>query len=86
MSNKEEIIRFCKTNGLDSIGFSECRNFHELNPYFDKRKKIGLENEFEEQDIDKKTNPFLYMLGGKTIISIAFPYLYNGDVNQKVYF
>ena len=48
MSIKEEIIQFCKKHGLDTIGFSECRIFHELNPYFQKRKKLGLENEFEE--------------------------------------
>jgi len=86
MSNKEEIIGFCKKNGLDIIGFSECRIFHELSPYFDKRKKRGLENEFEESSVDKRINPFLYMLGGKTIISIAFPYLYNIDKNQRTYF
>ena len=79
MNIKEEIIEFCKKNGLDTIGFSECRIFHELNPYFDERKKLGLENEFEEHNVDKRINPFLYMQEGKTIISIAFPYLYDLD-------
>ena len=86
MSIKEEIIEFCKKNGLDTIGFSECRIFHELSPCFEKRKKLGLENEFEEHNIDKKINPFLYMPQGKTIISIAFPYLYNLDSNEKTQF
>ena len=86
MSNKEKIINFCKINGLDAVGFSECRIFHELSPYFNKRKKKGLENEFEEPIVDKRINPFIYMLGGKTIISIAFPYLYNLDKNQNTYF
>ncbi len=83
MSIKEEIIEFCKKNGIDTIGFSECRIFHELNPYFEKRKKLGLENEFEEHNIDKRINPFLYMPEGKTIISIAFPYLYDLDFSKK---
>jgi epoxyqueuosine reductase len=86
MDIKEEIIQFCRKNGLDTVGFSECRIFHELSPYFEKRKKLGLENEFEESDIDKRINPFLYMPGGKTIISIAFPYLYDLDFNQRTSF
>lgn len=86
MDIKEEIIEFCKNQGLDTIGFSECRIYHELSPYFEKRKKLGLENQFEEHNIDKKINPFLYMKEGKTIISIAFPYLYNFDVDENTCF
>ncbi|MBU3188651.1 tRNA epoxyqueuosine(34) reductase QueG [Clostridium bowmanii] len=86
MGKKEEIIEFCKKNGLDTIGFSECKIFHELNPYFERRKKLGLENEFEQQNIDNRLNPFLYMPEGKTIISIAFPYLYSLDFNEKTHF
>ena len=37
---------------------------------------MGLENEFEETDIEKRINPMWYMERGKTIISIAFPYLW----------
>jgi epoxyqueuosine reductase len=86
MNNKEEIIQFCKKNGLDVIGFSECRIFHDLNPYFRKRKKLKLENEFEESDIEKRINPFLYMPEGKTIISIAFPYMYDSDFSEGTHF
>lgn len=86
MSIKEEIIGFCKILGLDTIGFSECRIYHELNPYFEKRKNLELENQFEEHNIDKKINPFFYMKEGKTIISIAFPYLYKSDFNESANF
>jgi len=86
MGTKEEITEFCMKNGLDVIGFSECRIFHELSPYFAKRKRLGLENEFEESDIDNRINPFLYMPDGHTIISIAFPYLHDLDVNNGVHF
>jgi epoxyqueuosine reductase len=86
MSIKEEIIEFCKQKGLDTIGFSECRIFHELNPYFEKRKKLKLENEFEENNIEKRINPYLYMPEGKTIISIAFPYMEDLDFNEGVHF
>ncbi|MGH4051831.1 MAG: tRNA epoxyqueuosine(34) reductase QueG [Clostridium sp.] len=86
MDVKKEIIEFCKVNGLDVIGFSECRMYHELSPYFHERKKIGFDNEFEEQDVDKRINPFIYMAEGKTIITIAFPYLYNLDYGNKINF
>ncbi|MCJ7688135.1 MAG: tRNA epoxyqueuosine(34) reductase QueG [Clostridiaceae bacterium] len=86
MDIKSEIIEFCRKQGLDTIGFSECRIYHELNPYFEKRKKLGLENQFEQHSIDKRINPFLYMKEGKTIISIVFPYLYNSDYNKSVHF
>lgn len=86
MNIKEEIIEFCKNLGLDTIGFSECRILHELNPYFESRKMLGLENEFEEHNINKRINPFLYMPEGKTIITITFPYLFSLDYDQETHF
>jgi len=86
MSIKKKIIQFCKQNNLDTIGFSECRIYHELDPYFMSRKKQGLENEFEEQNLHKRINPFIYMAGGKTIISIAFPYIHNLESEKGTYF
>ncbi|MCB2289140.1 tRNA epoxyqueuosine(34) reductase QueG [Clostridium sp. CS001] len=86
MDNKEEIIQFCKKNGLDVIGFSECRIFHELNPYFHKRKNLKLENEFEESSIEKRINPFLYMPEGKTIISVVFPYMHDLKFSEGTHF
>lgn len=81
MNYKMNIIEYCKKLSLDTVGFTECRTFSELKPYFQDRKERVLENEFEEDDIEKRINPFLYMEDGKTIISIAFPYLF--DVNFK---
>lgn len=77
--NKENIINYCNSIGLDTLGFIKCREFTELREFFYKRKNLGLENEFEEKDIDKRINPFNYMSEGKTIISIAFPYLHDLD-------
>ncbi len=76
MNNKEKIIKFANGLFLDVIGFTECRVFEELRPWFQYRKESGLFNEFEEQDIEKKINPRLLMEEGKTIVSIAFPYYY----------
>ena len=75
--SKEKIIDFCNSLGLDTIGFIKCREFTELREFFYERKEKGVENEFEEEDIEKRVNPFNYMEEGKTIISIAFPYLHD---------
>lgn len=77
MDFKEEIVRYCKTLGLDLIGFIKCRKFDELSDFYIKRKEENLENEFEETSIEKRISPNYYMDDGKTIISIAFPYLHN---------
>ncbi|NMM65294.1 tRNA epoxyqueuosine(34) reductase QueG [Clostridium sp. P21] len=86
MNYKDMIINYCKEIGLDTVGFTSCRVFSELKHYFEYRKSMLLTNEFEEQDIDKKINPHIYMENGKTIISIAFPYLFNNDFEQCINF
>lgn len=74
---KEKIKNYCNSIGIKDIGFIKCRKFNELTNFYNYRKKNNLENEFEEKDIEKRINPKLYMNEGKTIISIAFPYLWN---------
>ncbi|WPC42149.1 tRNA epoxyqueuosine(34) reductase QueG [Clostridium sp. JS66] len=86
MNYKSMIIDYCKDIGLDAVGFTKCRVFEELKHYFEYRKSMSLINEFEEQDINKKINPFMYMEDGKTIISIAFPYLFDDNFQQEVNF
>ena len=95
MDVKKAIIDFCSSKGLDSIGFTRCRIFEELRIFYENRKKVDFLNEFEEKEIENKINPFYYMKEGKSIISIAFPYLHNTkcdvkciskDINQKAYF
>lgn len=77
MNLKKDIEEYCKLLGLDTIGFIKCRIFNELRDFYNERKSLNLENEFEEKDIEKRINPNVYMENGKTIISIAFPYLHN---------
>jgi epoxyqueuosine reductase len=86
MEKKELIIDFCRRLGLDTIGFAHCRVFHELTPLYKKRKEKNLENEFEEKDIQKRINPFVYMSEGKTIIAIAFPYAFKGLSQKEIFF
>ena len=75
MGVKNQIIKTCSSLGIDSIGFIKCRRFNELENFYKERKELNLQNEFEEDDIEKRIDPNQYLENGKTIISIAFPYL-----------
>lgn len=86
MDCKKNIIDFCEGLGLDTMGFCECRKFEELKVFLEDRKLKALENEFEEADIEKRINPFMHMEEGRTIISIAFPYLHYFEENSALYF
>jgi Uncharacterized Fe-S protein len=86
LNYKVSILEYCKSLGLDTIGFTKCRIFSELKTYYENRKLRNLENEFEEKEIEKRINPFLYMEEGKTIISIAFPYLFDSDFREAISF
>lgn len=79
---KENIETFCRSIGLDTIGFIPCRSFEELREFYQERKERNLQNEFEEDDIEKRINPSIYMEDGKTIISIAFPYYLTKENNN----
>lgn len=78
---KQQLIDFCHSIGLDTIGMIPCRKFVELEPFFEERQAKNLQNEFEENDIQKRINLMHYMEDGKTIISIAFPY-YDGTQSE----
>lgn len=83
MDCKREILNYCHSIGLDTVGFTKCRVYTELEGYLCFRKENLLESEFEEKDIKKRINSCEYMDGGKTIISVAFPYLFKKDHIQK---
>lgn len=80
---KDKILSYCASLGLNKIGFVKCRKFNELREFFNYRNDKGLNCEFEEFDIEKRINPNIYMKDGKTIITIAFPYLYNKEYNNN---
>lgn len=86
MNKKSMIIDFCNKLGLSEIGFCKCEIFNESETFFEKRKELNIENEFEEENIYKRINPKLYMKEGKTIMSIAFPYLFNKPIVGELYF
>ena len=76
MGVKEEIINYCFSLGINSVGFIKCRKFNELKTFLEKRKSSNLQNEFEEDDIELRINSKEWFKEGKTIISIAFPYIF----------
>ena len=76
---KDSIKEYSRSLGLEMVGFSKCRAYSELAPYLKKRQDDHTQNEFEDKDISKRLNPFLYMEDGKTIVSIAFPYFRGAD-------
>lgn len=86
LNYKLEVLNYCGKLGLDTVGFTECRVFNELKSYFQDRKERNLQNEFEEENIEKRVNPFLYLEDGKTIISIAFPYLFDDNFKDTISF
>ena len=80
---KQNIINFCHSIGLDTVGMISCRRFDELQDFLMNRQKNNIQNEFEENDIEKRINPMHYMEDAKTIISIAFPYYDGGDTSEN---
>lgn len=83
---KDKIIGYCRTLELDTIGFTECRVFEESRNFFEERSSQHIRNEFEEENVDRRINPFMLHSRGKTIISIAFPYLFDKENNKGAYF
>ena len=71
---REQIEAYCMTLGLDCIGFVPYRKYSELSHFYETRQKANLQNEFEEQIIEKRIDPSSYLDKVKTVISIAFPY------------
>lgn len=76
MGVKEDIINYCFSLGISSVGFIKCRKFEELEDFLKERKSLKVENEFEEKNIDLRIEGREWFKEGKTIVSIAFPYLF----------
>ncbi|MED2972097.1 tRNA epoxyqueuosine(34) reductase QueG [Fictibacillus sp. B-59209] len=71
---KEELIAYSKSIGIDKIGFASSDVFTELKERLIQQQELGYQSGFEEEDIEKRTNPQLLMEGAHTIISIALAY------------
>lgn len=81
---KNKISEFIESLNIFCYGFTECRRFEELIDYLEQKKNENYFTEFEDVDIENRINPFLYFEDGKTIISIAVPYLReNNNYNEE---
>lgn len=80
---RDGLVNLFESLNIFHYGFTSCREFLELKDYFrDKIKNLYI-TEFEESDVQKRINPFLYFENGKTIISIAIPYLFGEEKYKK---
>ncbi|MGL4730683.1 MAG: tRNA epoxyqueuosine(34) reductase QueG [Clostridium sp.] len=79
---KEKLIEYIKSLGIEVVGVTKCRVFDELKDYYKYRYENEFYVEFEENELEKRINPYIYMEDGKSIISIAFPYYHTE--NEKV--
>ena len=86
MDLDRKIRNYIYSLGLDTFGAIECRKFEEIKEQLEMNKRLKLKNPFEEEDIEKRINPFLLYEDGKSIISIAFPYLYPTKGEENPYF
>ena len=82
---RKKIEDFIKSLNIECYGFTECREFVELREYFELKVKNLYLTEFENNDINRRTNPFVYFKEGKTIISIAIPYLREVEEYNKYF-
>lgn len=80
---REGLINLFEYLKIFHYGFTSCREFFELKSYFENKVKNLYLTEFEEKDVEKRINPFLYFENGKTIISIAIPYLHKNENYKK---
>ncbi len=74
MNLKEYIIDKSKELNIDIIGFTDCKPLYRIKEYLIKRQKEERQTEFEEWDIEKRTDPKLIFPDCKTIISIGVSY------------
>lgn len=71
---KQEIIEYSKEIGIDKIGFTTADPFMTLKERLIKQQELNYQSGFEEQDVEKRTNPALLFHKPKSIISIAVAY------------
>ena len=71
---KREIILYSQTIGIDKIGFTTADPFVELKERLRTQQELNYQSGFEEQDIEKRTNPKRIMSEAQSIIAIAVAY------------
>ncbi|WP_379971148.1 tRNA epoxyqueuosine(34) reductase QueG [Ectobacillus sp. sgz5001026] len=71
---KQELIRYSKEIGIDTIGFASAAPFTELKQRLIRQQELGYASGFEESDIEKRTEPEKLLQGAQSIIAIGLAY------------
>ncbi|MDR6226798.1 tRNA epoxyqueuosine(34) reductase QueG [Desmospora profundinema] len=71
---KQALVEEAGRLGIDKIGFATADPFTELKERLVRHRENGFESGFEEQDLDKRTDPRLSLPEARTIIAIALAY------------
>lgn len=71
---KQELIRYSKEIGIDTIGFASAAPFTELKQRLIRQQELGYASGFEEADIEKRTEPEKLLQGAQSIIAIGLAY------------
>lgn len=71
---KKYIIEKSEKIGIDIIGFCSAEPFENLKELLQFRREEGHETEFEEKDVELRTNPIKTLPQAKSIITIGISY------------
>jgi epoxyqueuosine reductase len=71
---KDEMKEAAQSLGIDAIGVASSDPFVTLKQRLIRHRELGYESGFEEQDIEKRTNPSLIFDRPQSIIAIAVAY------------
>jgi len=81
---KEKIKEFAKKQNIEFCGIAPVRHYSELEEkLIERRKKYGM-CEFEEKEIEKRTNPNNTFPWAKSIVVCLFPYYTGEDENANI--
>lgn len=80
--DKRSLLEFTNSIGLDYVGVSRAEILYDVCATLEELRKIQTPCPFEEEDIEKRSNPFLLLPGAKSIITCLFPY-YIKELNPK---
>ncbi|WP_209453134.1 tRNA epoxyqueuosine(34) reductase QueG [Thermoanaerobacterium butyriciformans] len=84
---KNEIREFAYKSGIDIVGFASPDCLFEYRDLLKNRYENGLSCNIEENDIEKRINPYILLEDVKSIISVAVSYnvVYEADLPKSAY-
>ena len=71
---KSDLIEYAKSIGVDKIGFTTASPFEEMKNRLIRQQALNYQSGFEEQDVEKRTDPKKLLPEGESIIAIALAY------------